>query len=149
MSLEKLHNAMLHLDPFKRPAIVMKPVTLEKLIELMRVRVGKGYMPTGLEDKYHSKPRYIRAEDEKAYRHACLCESYPTFVCWDQEYGGYGEIGAVLPIRGGGLSILVELTSLKAWVAVPVGLQLTIWEWTADKELPVDLLILAETIENL
>lgn len=48
-------------SPFKIPPIVMKKVSLEELLDLLRSRVNKGYMP-GADGRigYNSKPEYVR-----------------------------------------------------------------------------------------
>lgn len=48
-------------SPFDLPPLVMTPVSRKELLEVLRSRINKGYMPTATGSvQYNTKPQYLR-----------------------------------------------------------------------------------------
>lgn len=54
-------------SPFDLPPLVMTPVSRKELLEVLRSRINKGYMPTATGSVlYNHKPRYLRHASTEA-----------------------------------------------------------------------------------
>lgn len=134
-------------NPFMLPPLVQRKVTLNELLDMLRLKVNQFYMPTANgRVKYNSSPTYI-AKANPDY------SEFP-FIDFNNDASGFYAIDRILPpdvclyLFLQNLHIVINLKTLRTIVKTDAGDLTFDWSATPDKGIAIDRRHLEQVIDE-
>ncbi len=138
-------------DLFNMPPIVLPKVSLDQVLNMLRKRINKSYMPSATgEREFNSKPQYIPHESKEIAKMPSVHPHEPTGYFALTDHFGYTEKNYAIwcHIQIGEFQIMVNLKTDETWVkAFDFPEPLIRWEQHPDQTLPINPYELEEILD--